>query len=470
MAEPLTSVRRPAWEVVAVLALVAAFIGGLPPVLAKISPPLLDEVCYTDPGMNLASGDGFVARTWYSQTDTEFWAGNTPLYSALMGIWFTAFPYILMSARIPSVLLYCAAVLVIWATVRRTGWVASPGWRFALVVVLLFSHGGCNTWRVARPDSLGLLLLSLLVATGTRPGGTARVAAVAVGALVPATGLQFVAAAGVAGVLLALLVKPARGPVLAAFVGFAVGGAALWALYHHHGVWDTFLKSTLGTHGTGKYRFLSGYKDPAYWCFLAVGAMGVALGGRTRPALVGLLLGVAIPAALAVASKYPAYYSALGLVPAVVGGCAALAAARLTPLARTAAVAAVVVAVLTGVPLRGILIAETLAFRDPAPIAALANEVVKRDDVAYACDNAFFAVRVRAAKTFGAFAAPPDSRVPPLTLLVLRDGSELPPGRWREVGRTNIPESHLSLISAWLLRLSSDRLDNVVAYRPASPP
>src|SRR5262249_7415255 len=158
-----------------------------------------------------------------------FWAGNTPLYPWTLFDWFGLVGFSLAAGRALSVLIFAVACGLLWFVVRRKQWVATPGWRLALVAVLLLSHGSFGTWRNGRPDALWVVFGGGVVAAESLIFGLARgFALVILGALIPPAGLQLIVVMGFSTAVVVLLWPRLLGPAFCLLIGVLAGAAILY--------------------------------------------------------------------------------------------------------------------------------------------------------------------------------------------------------------------------------------------------
>ena len=303
-----------------------------------------DEVIYLDPALNLLQGRGFTSTAYYVQADGEFWAGNVPLYSALLYLWISLFGVTILSVRALDYVLISVAAYLLWIAVKRLRLIPWPQYRITLLLLVLCGFSVCFNYRSARPDCLCILLSSAALLAHSISYRPIRLAVlVTLGVLFPLTGLQLVVFAGLLCLLLLPLLRGKALPEAAAMgLGCVLGGGLLFALYRYHGVWETFLAMTMGQHtvlgAEGLSRLSlrrmvpSTLKDPSS-VLLMVATFGAATLAAMRgklawrsPLTAGVVIALGIPLGmLLLRGVYPAYYAWMTYIPVCICLCAALA-------------------------------------------------------------------------------------------------------------------------------------------------
>src|ERR1700712_2225592 len=130
--------------------------------------PWSDEVQLADPAANLFFNGHFTSSVWPYQTPDQYFVGNAPLFSAILGVWFKMFGFGALQARslcwFFGLVGVCAGILVV--VQERI-----LSLRLAPFLVALFLMGGgfaISVWS-ARYDSLGFALVALLIVGLSRP-------------------------------------------------------------------------------------------------------------------------------------------------------------------------------------------------------------------------------------------------------------------------------------------------------------
>jgi len=401
-----------AWETWCLAGLLAAVL-ALNLATGQRSPAVwIDEVAYADPAVNVWLGRGFTSSAWYAQGDTEFWAGNVPLYSAMLYVWLRLFGFSIVAVRSINYLLIIPAIVLLWLGVRRHGLISSPGWRLFMVALVLLGFCVCFSYRSGRPDVLCILLACVAFLACTITHKRLRLAAVcAVGVLFPIAGLHLVAYALVLwGVLLPFLGRRYLAEWAALGIGCLLGGLALFAFYSFHGVWEQFVASTVGTHAVGgaegrlRWRIPGGLKDPSFLLLLlAALVLAVALKRQGRfvwrsPLGFALAAGLIIPLSINLLRKtYPCYYGWMAYIPVSVTLCAALAARPPLPrlIGKVAMPMLVGLACLAGLPVVTVLTLLEWDQRDYRHVEQLIQRHVRPEDVVFCEGAAYYALKLR---------------------------------------------------------------------------
>jgi hypothetical protein len=388
------------------LLLAAAFLAVNVTTAARSPAIWTDEVMFTDPAVNLATGYGFTTTAWFQPART-FFAGNAPLYPLMLAPWIATFGVNPVAARSLNYVLVLVASFVLASAVGRAGWLRSPWSRLGLVGVLLCADGVAFSYRSGRYDALAMLVASafawMLTVHSTRP----RALGLAIlGALVPWTGLQLIPYLGLLGLAyLAVRRRAAIGDLAAAAAGGLIGAALLAGLFMGNGVWPEFVKSVANLGGAGQSLservrgvLVAPLTDLTGLCLLVSLALLVATDRAWRrcPALAGLLVGLAVPAALAFTGKYVKYYTWMAVAPMAVAWWTQWETNRPGRLARAGALLLVMLGCLAGLPARlGITALEWQA-RDVSPIDRLVEAEVRPSDRAYCVYEAYYPTKRRA--------------------------------------------------------------------------
>lgn len=212
----------------------------------------LDETGYTDPGLNLAIGNGLTTSIWGHVYWGKFWFSYPPLYPYLIAGWISGLGISLAVVRSLNLVLISAAAIALWYYALRSGWFPGLLGRIAVALLPLLGYYVSYTYRSGRPDALCALLAALALLASLVPDRRRRVAAlIAIGALVPWAGLQLMAFAVVIAVLL-FIWWPRR--TIAIFLplggGIGLGLLALLGFYAANHSLYGFLASTFGSFHT----------------------------------------------------------------------------------------------------------------------------------------------------------------------------------------------------------------------------
>lgn len=414
-----------------------------------------DEVAFTEPALNLATGHGFTFPGW---NDGRFWTGNAPLYPLLLSGWLRIVPFTIAGVRALNVLLALAAFLIAIAAAMRHGLVQKPA---LLFTALLCAYSISFSYRGGRYDALCMLLFAFVL-LATTFSDWRRYALLAVGAFfMPAAGLLLPACAAIGSFVLLVFYRHSVVRDLVVFwVAMLAGVAALLVLYAHYGVLADFF-TLIGRHSVvhaanveltsfnslaHKWRRL----PAALWTdkinlFLIV--FGIVLGIRKRSRLLWCSLAIAIvlPLGIELLYTYRIYYGWMIAIPMLI----AVASFRESTLV-------LLLVIVTGLPARALLTAAEWGSRSYAPIEALAARNVRPADNVYADFSAYYAVRSRTPNlSLPLQRFPPYVFHPPANATLLIIGGESAEdvkyfgGTWFEVDRYKaVPAFHRSFGAA----------------------
>lgn len=403
-----------------------------------------DEVAFTEPALNLATGHGFSFPGW---NDGRFWTGNAPLYPLLLSCWLRVVPFSIAGVRSLNVLIALAAFLLVIAAAMRSGIVPAPGLLFAAI---LCSYSISFSYRSGRYDALCMLLFAVVL-LGATSSGWRRYALFALGAFfMPAAGLLLPACAGVASLVLLIgYQRPIIRDLIIFWIAMLAGVASLLLLYAHNGVLGDFL-TLIGRHSVvhganvestsfnslaHKWRRL----PLALWSdkinLLLIGVVTV-LGWRRRWRLLRTVVVIAIvlPLAIELLYMYRVYYGWMTAIPLLI----VLGSFRDSRLATV--VLLIVIAV--GLPARTLLTAIEWRSRSYGPVEALAARNIRSSDSVYTDFAAYYAVRSRTRRLWLPLQRfPPYVFHPPTAATLLIIGGESAgdvryfAGEWVEVDR-----------------------------------
>ena len=295
----------------------------------------IDEVMFTDPAVNLRLFGRFTSAAWFAQVDQEFWSGYPPLYSLLLSVWLGLAPISPAGVRSLNLVLMALASIAMWLALRRSELIRSPGTRLLFVALVLCSYCTAFSYRSGRPDTLGILLMSLLALVAARkPSGLRLVFAFALGALLPWAGLQFVAYVAVLSILAVLVAKRIILIAVVLAAGVAAGGVALALLYISMGTLNGFVESVQPNIPTalGGARHASLFTAVRPLLFTDYGTLlllptlaliAVISFGRTpddrqvdrHMLLFFILVVMIVPPLLYLVGKYPIYYFWMSFIP-----------------------------------------------------------------------------------------------------------------------------------------------------------
>ncbi len=374
----------------------------------------VDEAVYTDPAWNLQLGNGFTSSSWYAQDETEFWAGNVPLYPAMLYVWTAPLGVSVLSVRSLNYVLISAAVWLLWIAAVRLDLVRRPSLRIALIALVLLGFGACFSYRSGRIDALCIFLgIAALAAYSIRRPRIRLATLAGLGILFPTAGLQLVVFAA----LLCLLLLPwlrrryfVESVVLGA--GCFLGLLGLFAFYQYHGVWDAFVVSTVGTHSATaqpkgpleqllQLQVPGGIKDPSFLlmlCSAVILAGWAGVRGRfawRSPLGFAVASGIGLPLLLyALRGEYPCYYSWMAYIPLCIGTCSALSTLPMPTFHRRVALPLLLgPACLLGLPLVVGLTVWQWHDRDYARVEEFAKQYITPDDYVYCDGAAYYALK-----------------------------------------------------------------------------
>ncbi len=427
------------------LLLCAAFLLVNAATLSRYPAVWVDEIQFADPAMNLASGSGFTSTAWFAQDSTGFFAGNTPLYPLVLAGWLRLLGVSQYTERLLNLVLFVAFALLVRFILKRTGLVASEGWRLAVVALLMTGHSMAFSYRSGRYDVLGMLLFALAVLAWSERNHLALFLAAA---SFPWAGLQLLPAAAVVCAL-ALVFERSRviARVALVFSGIAAGVIGLWSFYRMAGVWTSFRASTaaigkIGFSLADKLHSLPGvYLLDKSRLFLMLLAVALLFMVRNRLLAFGLAAALLLPAALQMAGKFPIYYGWMAYTPLLAGVASACAGKKFPPAFRGAIVVVLCAAGMVGLPLRLAVVGQAWQQRDPERLQQFVAANVGSNTAVVADFKAWYALRSLGDRTFAITylnaMRPEEKRA--VTVMLLRPETvaaarEAVGGQWRDTG------------------------------------
>jgi hypothetical protein len=420
----------------------------------------VDEVQFADPAVSFANGDGFTSTAWFAQDSAAFWAGNVPLYSALLAAWLSGFGTSVVAERTLNLVLFSIFLILVWQWMRATSVVKSSRWRIAAVLLLVCGHSMVFSYRSGRYDVAGMLLAILALRCWDRRW----LGLSSIGFLLPFAGLQLVPAAGIV-CMLAIIDQglPALRRTAALLAGTGVGSFALWTFYQWFGVWNGFRASTaaIGLMGQSMLSKLAALpttyltdKSRLFVVLALLVGLGIerAISGRTgltqtemnlsgaprRIAGFSLALFLLLPAALHLAGKFPIYYGWMVFVPLAI---ATIHVAERVPQARIAMAGLLILAGLVGLPLRLVAVAGGFVERDPKRLQEFVDSAIRSDSLVLADFKAYFALREKGVRpllpTYLPALRPEESGA--VTIMIVRPSDVAPAqarlgGEWQPTG------------------------------------
>jgi hypothetical protein len=406
--EPGREKRSSALSEVALAATLLAVFLALNVFTSERSPTVWqDEVMFADPAINLLVGQGFSSSAW-DQPREEFFAGNSPLYCMCLYPWIACFGVSPLGVRSFDYVLIAAASVVLWHTLTRNGWTRTPAARALIVAAVLCGYGVSFSYRSARYDCLGMLVVVGMFALAQRANSLPKLACLALlAAALPWSGLQLIPYVATLGFMLVVVRGRQSLPeVFAACAGLLLGAASLFAFFNWHGVWPQFVNSVTAL--SQRHRTLMDCSadaarslrvDPSRQLLIALllGLLCWHLVRRRWTAfsliLWAIYFGVAVPAAMAFLGRFPIYYCWMSYAPMVICLGIWLHRASLGRVGKLAVVAIVAGACVIGLPARLLVTLAEWNVRDPIPVYELAKRNLTQRDVAYCDFEAYYAVK-----------------------------------------------------------------------------
>jgi hypothetical protein len=385
-----------------------------------------DEAGYADPAINLALGNGLTSSTWYNVYWGQFWFSYPPLYALLLAPWIKWFGVNFTTIRLFNVVAISGTAIGLWHYAVRSGWFPSLLGRMTIVLLPLLGYGASFSYRSARPDTLCALLAALALNASLLPDRRWRAASlIAVGSLVPWSGLQLAAFAVVLALLVAIFwPREALRVFLPLGVGIALGLILLLAFYAVNGSLYNFIVSTFGSYHTilGQVAQLVLLHDvrsfnhfrqlpvllPAVvfqersTVFVAAAAVLLYFSLRHAEGTVAfkasrfaVAAAFAIPLLMELAGKYSLYYTWMGLLPVGIATVAGLGTSPHSPAllpARGLAAGCIGLALLVGLPVQLVRAYEERGARDYNAVRAYVQARVAPGDWVYISEPPYFAV------------------------------------------------------------------------------
>lgn len=286
----------------------------------------IDEVCYSDPAVNLVMNRSFTSSAWYAQQKNDFWASNTPLHQLLLAAWLRVFGFGIVTVRAFSAAAVCLAGFFFWCFLRRSGFITRPV--FGYLFLLTYATGyGMSLWmRLGRPDALCLLVASLFCLAWAAK--RASLPLFLLGAASFWAGIHLTVWLAVCGAALLAVDFTAgqRGKFLAAAAGMVTGAVMLALLYWHEGVLLSFAAAVLPHTILGRLGF--GKQEVAGIVWPRRELLGIAAGDYSIWVLIPFML---LFAFLARTSGIKAWRTALWCALAMGGICLAFYFLGVTP-------------------------------------------------------------------------------------------------------------------------------------------
>lgn len=377
----------------------------------------IDEVLLVEPAVNLATGSGLHSSAYSGQPRSEVWLSYMPLYPLVLSGWLRLFGVSLLSVRSFGIVLAAVSIGAVWLAARRHGILEARGSRIALVALAGCGAGISFSYRCGRGDTVTFALLAFsFLAVSDRSPLRRRLALLALGALVPISGLQGMAYVALLGALLFLFVgRKVLEPVVILVAGSALGLAALFLVLRAMGLWGIFSRVILAGRGLGGNLLvnaldrLSAFPKVAIEDHSAIllallclaGLFSLREGSRSRilsAQAFGALCAVWIPTLMCAAGRYALYYAWMVWIPLC------LAALRFHERGQASVVspavrrAVLVAAALVGLPLQLALGFLNHSARSARLVDGMVASEVPPGLVVYCDPAAYYAVRRRASK------------------------------------------------------------------------
>lgn len=157
-----TTVKPTRGELGAVIGICLAFV-ALNLLTATLYPPVnWDEILFTDPAVNLATGKGFRSSVWHTQPYDPIFASNAPLYPLLLAVWIQLTSFTPTAVRLLNYFFMAIAASLVWFGAAKSELIRSPRNRVFLLCVILFGEGVSLAFRMGRYDTLGILVLAMI--------------------------------------------------------------------------------------------------------------------------------------------------------------------------------------------------------------------------------------------------------------------------------------------------------------------
>ena len=414
--------------------------------IATRSPSVsVDEPAYCDPAVNACLGQGFTSTAW-GEDRNVFWAGNPPLYTGLLYVFFKLFGIGLFQARAVNTLLTAASALLIWTGLRMSGLIRQPVHRVLSTVLVLSGFVTTMAFRTNRYDATMFFVCAAVFFGCCLPvSWRSRYLLIGLcGAFLPFSGVPLLPYTGLMLLItFAVYGWASLGVVVAIGLGLVLGIGALCGFYSHFGALNRFLHNVLpytaaagSSHQShflrmklfGSYAqndgpnlIFSFFDVPTHLrgppsmfdcssfllfilgALIAVKAWRKADAADRRFIWFNLAVALVIPPAIQFVGHYSSYYRWMSYMPL------AIAIPRLLETVQSARVclprglvfAVLTLSILLGVPARTLAIIPSWRARTPEPLEKVAAQIVKPSDVVLTGFTSYFAVRPRAKEWFG---------------------------------------------------------------------
>ena len=360
--------------------------------------------------MNLSQGNGFTSTAWW-QTSDRFFASNAPLYPMLLYPWISLFGVNATAVRSLNYVLILGVIAVLWLGLRKLNLVRTIQARLLFAALVLCGNGVAFCYRSGRYDCVGMLIVSGIFAALAIERRRVRTAVqVLLAALIPWAGMQLIPYVVLLSLL--LLVLGGRGAfrdVAAVIAGGLVGSLALAGFFMGHGVWHDFLTASTIQSGT---RLLFAQRlgraisacmvDPsAILLLVALAIMAAASlkssGGRWRSAaVVGVLIGAALPCVMGFLGRYTCYYSWMAFIPMAAAAATAFERLKAGRLIGAAAFALALCACGVGFPARLLVVWFEWDLRDAGKVDQFVTSHLRPTDQVFSIYEAYYPAKAAA--------------------------------------------------------------------------
>jgi hypothetical protein len=129
---------------------------------AMLVAPWLDEVYYSDAGINLHLGKGWTTTACTSQSQLEFYASNNQIYALFVYWWASLVGIAPAALRSLNYVLVLVACWIIVDACRRMGAVKSFWAQLLLAAIIVCDQAVTFVYRMARPDLVTMSAVAIL--------------------------------------------------------------------------------------------------------------------------------------------------------------------------------------------------------------------------------------------------------------------------------------------------------------------
>jgi hypothetical protein len=369
-----------------------------------------DEVALVDPAVNLSQGNGFTSTSW-SQAGDRFFAGNAPLYPMLLYPWISLFGVHATAVRSLNYVLILGVISVLWLGLRKLALVRTNRARLVFAVLVICGNGVSFCYRGGRYDCVGMLIISGIFAALAIKRRRVRFAAeVLLAALIPWAGLQLIPYIALLSlILLVFRGRDAIRDVAAVVVGGILGSLILAAFFTGHGVWGDFVSACRIQSGTrltiaqrlGRAIFAPMVDPSAVLLLVALLIVAAASIFRCErrwrsAAVVGVVLGIALPCTMGFIGRYTCYYSWMAFIPMAAAFAMAIERSSPRKLVQAAAAAIALLACGVGLPARLAVVWFEWNLRDTARVDKFVTSHLRPTDQVFSIYEAYYPAKALA--------------------------------------------------------------------------